>query len=890
MSRVAGYRVGRIAGVVVLMLLLSGMVWSRPAIPVKGCVVIELNDPKALSDDARDGEEWQSGNAELDQWLYEVGALSLRQEYGTLLPSFRVLRYPAALSVESVLAGVEAFNFVKGAWENQAFYTSELIHHPDDPALPAQWHLEAINAPRGWALSQGNRDVVIGIIDSGINLNHPDLVESIWINPGEDLNGDGIWDPEVDADGVDNDDNGYVDDGIGWDWVNVSADGVLPGEDPGPPDNDPSDFGGHGTHCAGDAAATTDNGIGVASSGAGCRVAALRAGWSLPNGQGVVGLSEATSALAYAVDMGFSVISMSFGGSGGDPIYFQQGMEAAYNAGLILVAAAGNESSTTPSYPAAEPYVIAVASTNSSGNLSGFSNRGPWITISAPGSFILSTVNNGGYGAMSGTSMACPITAGAIASLRSMAPDWTLEDILLRFSLTATPMSDNGTGYGLLNLGGLLDPFVSFDSLGLWSPGGEWLMHDQPGELRLRYHKLDGFAGEVSVVLRTDNPRVHLTSDSLWIGDISGSMTGEWTVELLVDGDELNREDIFLEAHFRGEDAVSGTFDYWQPLRFKVGMGDVLLIDANQGGSGRIDAWYTDPIGRLGLAVDVTTRGAIVNLADRLEGYRAVILATGSRSTSPFAEGDIVTFAAWSAGGGKWLLSGQNLAEALLEESPEVLDTLFHVALTATHSNRLTARGIEGSSLGDEVYFVLAGDGGAWNQTSLDVLAALPGAEPLFVYTHDLPDELAGVRVQEEGRDIVFLGFGLEAVNDSLASSMTREAWFDRLFRAWGFELDLPENERTVGNGVPGAFSFKGVWPNPTNGTVMADFALSREGLVKVRISDMLGREVTAWERQASAGVNRLSWQMPDNLSSGIYLVSLHVGTEMQTRRVVLVK
>ncbi|MCB2198456.1 S8 family peptidase [bacterium] len=881
-------RVVRWSVVPLLALLVVVAAQAAGSIPVDGCVVIELTQPGSWPDNAAGKQGWNSGDAELDRWLKELGATSLKQEYGTLLPSYRVLRFPSSISTDDVLAVLQERSDVANAWGNVAFEQSELRYTPDDPLLPSQWHLQAINAERGFALSGGSEEIVVGIVDGGVNWSHPDLATSMWINPGEDLDGDGIWNPSVDEDGIDNDENGYTDDGIGWDWVATDEGSVFPGEDAAPPDNNPDDFNGHGTHCAGDAGATTGNGIGVASPGAGCRVAALRAGWTLTTGQGVVGLSEATSAIAYAVEHDFSVISMSFGGSGGDPQYFYQGMEAATDSGLVLVAAAGNESSTSPHYPAAEPFVISVASTNPNNELSGFSNSGTWITVSAPGSFIYSTLNSGGYGAMSGTSMACPVTAGAIASLLSLAPDWTYDEVTTRIALTSTPMSQEGTGAGLLNLGALLDPFVSVDSVGVASASGPRLTHDQPATLSLRIAKLDGFVSGINVDLQSDNPRVLLDADTLQVAFLGGGSSVVRDVGIEVEGNGSSREEIRLDLRFTGEDAIGGVFDYTQPIYLQVGVGDVLFVDADMGGEGRLDLWYTAPLNELGLAVDVVTLDEVNDLDTRLEPYQTAILATGSRLISPFNEGQIDAWANFVRQGGNWLVSGQNIAESVDGVAPMAMDTLFQVDFTREHANRLTAKGIDGVPLTQNVNFVLAGEGGAWNQTSLDVIAAQEGAEPLFVYTHDVPEELAGVRVAHGAGEIVFCSFGLEAVNDSIATGTHRADWFRRLFTAWGVEVGVEDEAGELS--APSTFALHSAYPNPTNGMVTIPFTLPQAQRVKVVVVDLLGREVASWQQRAHAGSNRISWQMPGHLASGVYLLNLKAGTQTATTKVAFVK
>lgn len=855
------------------------------AIPVPGCVVVQLDSPEAWPADASTPQGLKTGDAALDTWLSGIGATSLRREYPTLLPEYRTLRFDPAVATSKVVDMLRTRPEVLNAWGNTAFPMSEWTYTPNDPNLPSQWHHENIHSTRAWALSMGDTSVVVGIIDSGVDYMHPDLMNVMWVNAGEDLNGDGLW-TELDVDSVDNDSNGYVDDGIGWDWVNVSAGEVFNGEDPGPPDNDPIDFQGHGTHCAGDAAAATDNQIGVASPGAGCRVAALRAGWANPSGLGVVGLSEATSAIDYAFAQGFSVVSMSFGGAGGDPLFFSQAMQAASSGGMLLVAAAGNEATTTRSYPAAEPYVIAVAATSQSNHLAGFSNRGDWVAISAPGVFIQSTMRGGGIGAMSGTSMACPIVAGAMAQLRALAPDWETWRYQDRLVVTASPMSDAGSGAGLLNFGALLDPFVSIDSVAAESPSGPYLVHDSPCTLHLNFSKYDGFASGVYALLSSSNDRVSLGLDSLWIGSLAEGSFQMVDVPITIANGGDAREEFVLDVSIQGTDQLSTPFSFDQQLHLPVGASDILLVDADEGGTGTIDTWYTNSLQEIGKTVDVRRLDDIADLAGILGGYQYAILATGSRESSPFREGDLAAWEGFLANGGKWLATGQNIAESMADTDSTTLADLFHVNFTAPHANRLVARGLEGH-FAEGMSYTLAGNGGAWNQNSVDVLEALPGADPVMAYTLDVPEELAAVRVSAGPGDLVYCAFGVEGINDDLATSNTRAEFFSALFDAWENDAVSPGDDVDQG---PRDFRLDTLWPNPTNRTVTLSFTLPQASPVKVRVVNRVGREVASWVEQGRAGAQRISWQMPDHLASGVYLVSVQAHGASATRRVVLVK
>ncbi len=282
-----------------------------------------------------------------------------------------------------------------------------------NPNYDDQVNLGLSNIPNGWTHNGkapgGSPDVVVAVIDTGVDYNHLDLRNNIWINIAE-----------IADNGKDDDGNGYIDDVYGWDCVGN--------------DNDPMDDNGHGTHVAGIIAAENnkEGGIGVAYNS---KVMVLKAG----NSSGYFNNSDIAEAIQYAYMNGASVINMSFGGSF-ISIAVEEALENAYNT-CVLVAAAGNDSACNDlsckeclnvgvSYPAALPYVIGVMSTDKDGNhLSSFSNydHNPYDSIEyevyAVGEGVGSTWPSNKYACLNGTSMAAPTVAGIAALLRSYYSD-----------------------------------------------------------------------------------------------------------------------------------------------------------------------------------------------------------------------------------------------------------------------------------------------------------------------------------------------------------------------------------------------------------------------------------------------------------------------------------
>ena len=281
----------------------------------------------------------------------------------------------------------------------------ELCFEPNDPKYSSSQEafFKAINAPQAWNMSLGSSEIVVAIVDDAVLHTHEDLAGIMWHNPNE-----------IPNNGIDDDNNGYIDDIYGWDMAD-NDNNVSP-----PASATNSNFS-HGTHVGGLACANTNNGKGGASLGAGVRLMALKA--TSDNASNTSVIQQGWNGVQYAIANGADVINLSWGGTAYSATHANI-CAYAEEQGVVIVAAAGNYGLSSPFYPAAYETVIAVAAVNNDGIKPSFSNYGEWINISAPGVLLESTVaaNNSAYGFKNGTSMASPVVAGAAALLLSFQP------------------------------------------------------------------------------------------------------------------------------------------------------------------------------------------------------------------------------------------------------------------------------------------------------------------------------------------------------------------------------------------------------------------------------------------------------------------------------------
>ena len=282
-------------------------------------------------------------------------------------------------------------------------FMAEALGSPDDPGFVNQWGMVKVQAPQAWDVTVGSPSINIAILDTGVDLDHPDLVGKLISN------------------------------------INFSNSGTT------------DDVYGHGTHVAGIAGAMTDNGIGVAGLGYSSTIMNVKV--LDDNGSGTY--SGVASGIIWAVDNGAEVINMSLGGSSPSST-LEDAVNYAWSKGVIVVASAGNSGSTAPSYPAYYSNCIAVAAADANDALASWSNYGNWVDVAAPGLGIYSTLKNNGYGYMSGTSMASPYVAGLAALVFTTVSDPNGNrklnyEVRSQIEATCDDINVSGIGHGRIN-------------------------------------------------------------------------------------------------------------------------------------------------------------------------------------------------------------------------------------------------------------------------------------------------------------------------------------------------------------------------------------------------------------------------------------------------------
>jgi len=441
-------------------------------------------------------------------------------------------------------------------------YIYRVDYTPNDPSFGSQTYLNQVKAPQAWDISKGDSSVVIGIIDTGVYWTHPDLGPNIWINKNE-----------IPNNGIDDDNNGYVDDIRGWDFGGLN----------GTPDNDPrEDAPYHGTHVAGIASAATDNGIGVAGMGFKCKIMAVKTARDdrKDPSSGAPYIWYGYEGIVYAADNGAKVINCSWGGSGFSQ-FAQDIINYATMKGALVVAAAGNSNSSGDHFPSGYKNVLSVAAVGSDDRKASYSNFGFTIDVSAPGTSLLNTWSTNTYAYSTGTSMASPLVAGIAGLVKARYPYFTPEQLAEKIRVSSDDNYNVNTlyrymlGKGRVNAWKALQDSIN-TSVRMLSyqlndnpplgNGNEILEANERADLRINFKNILSSTNNLVITLSSLTTGISVISGTFNAGSkSSGEIFNNFTTPFRIQASSTIGYDINVRLLLTFSD---GSYSDWQIINF----------------------------------------------------------------------------------------------------------------------------------------------------------------------------------------------------------------------------------------------------------------------------------------------------------------------------------
>ncbi|MCS7249408.1 MAG: S8 family serine peptidase [candidate division WOR-3 bacterium] len=757
---------------------------------------------------------------------------------------------------------------------------------PNDPRYIYQWHLKKTDCPRAWMRTQGDTSVIIAPIDDGVDYNHEDLVDNMWINRLEDWNGNRRFDPYQipggDLDGIDNDGNGFVDDVIGYDFYFND------------PDPNPVPYGDeHGTLCAGVASAVTNNEIGVASFGFKCRIMALKCGTG-----GGISIFPAITAIQYAAQNGAWAISMSWGG----PSYYpplNDAIQYAWEMGCVLSGSAGNTySGGAPRYPACYPRVIATAASDPNDYRSVWgggqeSNYAWWVDVSAPGTNVYTTDLNNNYIGFDGTSASAPCVAGLAALLKAAFPQLTNAECTTMIFYSCDTMPDTLyryrlLGFGRINVGKALSMREKSDLVlrrfRINDASGNNNGVPERGEIvgliiQIRNSKFWQNASNVRCSLFTRNPYIEITKPIATVSQISAGDSVWLSSDSFSFRMRENAPSQVVEFEVK---IMANPMPYIErPWKLKIvcGLPRIIVVDDDDRRDyQRFYLGAIDSIGALYRYWSIDTLG--LPPQDTLNRYPVVIWFTGLDSINSLTESERTILTNYLNNGGNLFISGQNIGQNI--GSTSFYENYLKARYVAPNANTYWIVGVSNDPIGGGDTVVAGGGGGANNARSNDVIQPISGSIATHFYK-DQPNAYAGIKYEGNYR-LVYFAFPFEAVDYIPTRYIQRPALLRRILLFFGETLPYgieEEKERLTVN-LKGEFK---VYPNPTRNY----FILSVENPFKgeIYLATIEGKIIQKIyegyiKKQRSFNIK--------NLSSGIYYLILKEKGKIQSLRLLTVK
>ncbi len=541
-------------------------------------------------------------NADKTEQVFPQKSLSNTRSIASGLQNIYKIKLTPGTNLWQTISRIQQSGLVEYV---EPLYQNEVLYIPNDPeADPSkgkQDYLAVIKAHEAWDIEKSDTSMIIGIVDTGVNMNHEDL-QNIAYNHNDPING------------VDDDADGYIDNYYGWDVADE--------------DNDPTADGHpHGTPVTGMSSAATNNGIGMAGVGFNARYLPVKIAETSSQK-----LTKDYEGVKYAADHGAKVINLSWGAAGN---YSQYGQDiinyAVLEKDAVVVAAAGNTNEELDFYPASYENVLSVGATDINDNKASWATYSYYIDIMAPGDNVYTTKNNGSYEITTGSSFASPLVAGAAALVRSRFPELNAIQVMEQLRVTSDniyPVGENMTyegklGKGRLNiqraLSDILTPSVRLSDFQYKSNHGQLVFAGDTVEVELEFTNYLRTAENLSVSFTCVTENVALESDNIYISSLETfqSFTNSDQPFVFIVNEDVSPEDrLFFRIDFLGN--YYNDFQYFEipltPNHFDISDGNIAATITSDGDIGYDDEDYKDGNG---IAIDneiiATNAGLIIS-------------------------------------------------------------------------------------------------------------------------------------------------------------------------------------------------------------------------------------------------------------------------------------
>ena len=635
---------------------------------------------------------------------------------------------------------------------------------PNDPMYSQQEHLPQIHAPQAWDVVKGSANVVIAVVDCGVDYKHEDLAANVWVNEAE-KNG---------QPGVDDDGNGFVDDVYGYDIAEGDPDPMSP-----PPDA--QGYYSHGTHVTGLADAVTNNGVGVAGSSWNCRYMAVKCA----KDKSPRFITNGYEGITYAADNGADVINLSWGG--GD--YSQSGqdiMNYAYNKGAVVVASAGNDPNSKPHYPSAFRHVLSVGVVDSQNRKPTWGTWGVSVDLMAPGYEVLSTLPGNKYGRISGSSMSCPIVAGIVALVKSEHPSWSPDSLMEQVAFTADNIDAENPGVAGLLGGGVVNAYRAVTEKNPTPhPPRLMLTSTDISDSSLGNNNGVFEQGEIITIQAKFHNYSMGTGTNLQFFMDAGNDSSIQPLNSPIHVAFVDKEtDVNLPEKFSflikksakshmAKVALGYTCDQGysraDTIGVLIGKTPILLVDDDDA-ENNVEGFYISALKKLHANYGIWDHTKMGTPSGKYLSNFPIVIWFCEWAFPSLDPSDRNALQAYLNNGGNLFLSGQDIGWDLMDassnnhtfSSEQFFRTYLHADYVADDANDYRVKGVFGDPIGSNLNFEINQPGRDATNQYPDVLSPEKDAFPIWQY--EVNGGFGGVRYSGDYK-VVYFGFGFEAID-----------------------------------------------------------------------------------------------------------------------------